>query len=74
MQCIYLNILLNLIISRLSQAHARFMFHDHVTVQDTIIAIILMEYSMESSLLGITTSLHASFSEDPTKEYINQGM
>ncbi|XP_047004946.1 DNA helicase MCM9-like isoform X1 [Schistocerca americana] len=55
---------------RLSQAHARLMFRETVTVQDAVIAIALMESSMQSAALisGMDT-LHTSFPDNPTMEY-----
>ncbi|XP_066994088.2 uncharacterized protein [Anabrus simplex] len=55
---------------RLAQAHARFMFRDQVTVQDAVVAVSLVESSMQSAaLLGGINALHTSFPEDPTQEY-----
>ncbi|XP_049790977.1 DNA helicase MCM9-like isoform X3 [Schistocerca nitens] len=55
---------------RLSQAHARLMFRETVTVQDAVIAIALMESSMQSAafISGMDT-LHTSFPDNPTMEY-----
>nr|CAD7455527.1 unnamed protein product [Timema tahoe] len=58
---------------RLSQAHAKFMFREEVTVQDAVMAILLVESSMMgSSLIGTANILHTSFPEDPVEEYQRQ--
>ncbi|KAJ3290970.1 DNA helicase mcm9 [Borealophlyctis nickersoniae] len=58
---------------RLSQAHARLCFKDEVGVRDAVIAVMLMEASMQSTALaGITSTLHASFPEDPDQDYFVQ--
>ncbi len=45
------------------------MCQDFVTVSDAIVAVILVEASMQSSaLMGITSSLHSSFPENPEEE------
>ncbi|XP_069133672.1 LOW QUALITY PROTEIN: DNA helicase MCM9-like [Argopecten irradians] len=55
---------------RLSQAHARLMFRDLVTVQDAVLAVTLMESSMQgAALLGGVNALHTSFPEDAEEEY-----
>ncbi|XP_060074064.1 DNA helicase MCM9-like [Ylistrum balloti] len=55
---------------RLSQAHARLMFRDTVTVQDAVLAVTLMESSMQgAALLGGVNALHTSFPEDAGEEY-----
>ncbi|XP_064653279.1 DNA helicase MCM9-like [Lineus longissimus] len=57
-------------IIRLSQAHARLMCHDEVTLQDAIVAVTLMESSMQgAALLGGVNALHTSFPNDPEAEY-----
>nr|CAD7261033.1 unnamed protein product [Timema shepardi] len=59
---------------RLSQAHAKFMFREEVTVQDAVMAILLVESSMVgSSLISTANILHTSFPEDPMEEYERQG-
>nr|XP_047132529.1 DNA helicase MCM9 [Hydra vulgaris] len=55
---------------RLSEAHARLMFHNEVTIQDAIVAVCIIENSMQNmSLLGGFDFLHVCFPEDPDKEY-----
>ncbi|KAJ3206112.1 hypothetical protein HDU82_004712 [Entophlyctis luteolus] len=58
---------------RLAQSHARLMFREHVTVQDAVTAIVLVEASMNStSLDGIQSPLHSAFPSDGfsgTQEY-----
>jgi DNA helicase MCM9 len=56
-------------IKRLAQAHARLMFRETVTIQDSVIAVLLMESSMyTSALLGVSSALHSRFPEDPGKK------
>nr|KAG5699161.1 hypothetical protein BaRGS_014460 [Batillaria attramentaria] len=58
---------------RLSQAHARLMFRDEVLVQDAVVAVTLMESSMQgAALLGGVNALHTAFPEDAEDEYIMQ--
>ncbi|GAB1600956.1 hypothetical protein Ahia01_000373800 [Argonauta hians] len=60
-------------IIRLSQAHARLMLRDVVTVQDAIVAVVLMESTMEgAALLGGVNALHAAFPDDPEEEHETQ--
>ncbi|KAK3600780.1 hypothetical protein CHS0354_009210, partial [Potamilus streckersoni] len=55
---------------RLSQAHARLMFRDEATVQDAVVAITLMESSMQgAALLGGVNALHTAFPHNPEEEY-----
>ncbi|KAL3842592.1 hypothetical protein ACJMK2_020586, partial [Sinanodonta woodiana] len=55
---------------RLSQAHARLMFRDEATVQDAVMAITLMESSMQgAALLGGVNALHTAFPHNPEEEY-----
>ena len=59
---------------RLSQAHARLMFREEVMVQDAVVAVSLVESSMQSSaLIGNIDALHTSFPSDPMEEYKVQG-
>jgi len=59
---------------RLSQAHARLMFREKVTVQDAIVAVSLVESSMQgSALIGGIDALHTSFPYNPMEEYRVQG-
>lgn len=50
------------------------MFREQVLVMDTIVAITLMECSLnKTSFFGSVNILHTSFPEDPEVEYSNQG-
>lgn len=61
-------------IHRLSQAHARLMFREKVTIQDAIVAVSLVESSMQgSALIGGIDALHTSFPYNPMEEYRVQG-
>ncbi|KAJ3033336.1 DNA helicase mcm9 [Rhizophlyctis rosea] len=58
---------------RLAQAHARLCFQSEVAVRDAVVAVILMEASMQSSALaGVTSTLHAAFPDDGEAEYLEQ--
>ncbi|KAH9495874.1 DNA helicase mcm9 [Bulinus truncatus] len=58
---------------RLAQAHARLLFHETVTVQDSVVAVTLMESSMQgAALLGGVNILHTSFPDDADTEYLKQ--
>ncbi|XP_077516230.1 uncharacterized protein LOC144126139 [Amblyomma americanum] len=58
---------------RLSQGHARLMFREEVGVQDAVVAVALMEVSMQSSaLVENVDALHTGFAKDPEEEYRNQ--
>jgi DNA helicase MCM9 len=64
---------------RLGQAHARLMMRSQVTVQDSIMAILVVEHSMMGVGLNLSTAnqttgcgggvLHASFHSDPDSHY-----
>lgn len=55
-------------------AHARLMLRGEVAVQDAVVAVSLMESSMQSSaLVENVDALHTGFAEDPEGEYRNQG-
>ncbi|XP_052272187.1 DNA helicase MCM9-like isoform X2 [Dreissena polymorpha] len=55
---------------RLSQAHARLMYRDQVTIQDAVVAVTLMESSMQgAALLGGVNALHTAFPANPEEEY-----
>lgn len=55
---------------RLAQAHARLMFRSTVSLQDSVIAVLLMDISSASSpLLGPVSVLRSKFSEQPDEEY-----
>eukprot|EP00038_Savillea_parva_P001903 m.108353 g.108353 ORF g.108353 m.108353 type:complete len:1026 (+) comp10655_c0_seq4:153-3230(+) len=58
---------------RIAQAHARLMFRDEVTVQDAVVAVTMMESSMQgAALLGASSPLHSAFPEDADAEYQRQ--
>lgn len=49
------------------------MFRDEVGVQDAVVAVALMEVSMQSSaLVENVDALHTGFAKDPEREYRNQ--
>ncbi|KAK8778506.1 hypothetical protein V5799_020153, partial [Amblyomma americanum] len=53
--------------------HARLMFREEVGVQDAVVAVALMEVSMQSSaLVENVDALHTGFAKDPEEEYRNQ--
>ncbi|XP_077994349.1 uncharacterized protein LOC144448073 [Glandiceps talaboti] len=55
---------------RLAQAHAKLMCHQEVTVMDAVVAVSIMESSMQgAALLGGINALHTSFPEQPEEEY-----
>ncbi|KYR01834.1 MCM family protein [Tieghemostelium lacteum] len=55
---------------RLSQAHARLMFRNVVEVQDAIVAIFMIESSVESScILSGLDAQHSIFPDDPDNDY-----
>ena len=55
---------------RLSEAHARLMFRDVVTIQDAIAAVTVVESSMQGgSLLPTGSILHSCFPKDADLEY-----
>ncbi|KAJ6244874.1 DNA helicase mcm9 [Anaeramoeba flamelloides] len=57
---------------RLSQAHARLMFRNIVTVQDALFSIIVVDSSTTTnSLLGFKNIIHSSFPKSPLKNYQN---
>ncbi|XP_072176158.1 uncharacterized protein [Diadema setosum] len=58
---------------RLAQAHARLMCQSEVRVQDAVVAVSVVESSMQgAALLGGVNALHTSFPEDPEDEYKKQ--
>ncbi|KAI9136480.1 mcm domain-containing protein [Paraphysoderma sedebokerense] len=59
---------------RLSQAHAKLMCRNEVEVRDAVVAVTMMEASMQgSSLFGASISaLHSAFPREPEKEYYFQ--
>jgi len=48
---------------RIAEAHARLMFREEVTIQDAVVAVCIMECSMQNTALlqGLTNPLHTSF-------------
>ncbi|KAG7999789.1 DNA helicase MCM9 [Nibea albiflora] len=57
-------------LSRLAEAHARLMYRATVTTEDAIMAVSVMECSMQGgALLGNVNALLTSFPADPDKEY-----
>ncbi|CAL1548313.1 unnamed protein product, partial [Lymnaea stagnalis] len=58
---------------RLAQGHARLLFRESVTVQDAVVAVTLMESSMQgAALLGGVNTLHTAFPENADSEYRHQ--
>ena len=56
---------------RISEAHARLMARDVVCSQDAIVAIMLVQSSLNAETLGgisQISALHQDFPEDPDKE------
>ncbi|XP_056437679.1 DNA helicase MCM9 [Gadus chalcogrammus] len=57
-------------LSRLAEAHAKLMFREQVTIEDAVVAVSVMECSMQGgALLGDANVLHTSFPEDPGQQY-----
>lgn len=57
---------------RLSQGHARFMFHSEVLVMDAVMAVALIESSMQGSAILLPTDIekqHATFPSQPMNDY-----
>ncbi|KAM4521747.1 DNA helicase MCM9 isoform 2-T4 [Odontesthes bonariensis] len=60
-------------LSRLAEAHARLMYRETVTVEDAVIAVSVMECSMQGgALLGNVNALLTSFPADPVQQYQTQ--
>ncbi|XP_068609856.1 DNA helicase MCM9 [Brachionichthys hirsutus] len=60
-------------LSRLAEAHARLMFRETVTVEDAVMAVCVMECSMQGgALLGNVHALLSSFPADPGQQYQTQ--
>lgn len=54
-------------------AHARLMMREEVTLQDAIVAVTVMECSMQgAALLGSVDTLHSSFPANADHEYTTQ--
>lgn len=55
-------------------AHSKLMYRSEVTLQDAVVAVTLMECSMQSSaLLGGVNVLHSAFPASAEDEYALQG-
>ncbi|XP_056150178.1 DNA helicase MCM9 [Lampris incognitus] len=60
-------------LSRLAEAHARLMYRQTVTIEDAVVAVSVMECSMQGgALLGNMNALHTSFPADPGQQYQTQ--
>nr|XP_046228947.1 DNA helicase MCM9 isoform X2 [Scatophagus argus] len=60
-------------LSRLAEAHARLMYRETVTIEDAVMAVSVMECSMQGgALLGNVNALLTSFPADPSKQYQTQ--
>lgn len=60
-------------LSRLAEAHAKLMYRDTVTIEDAIMAVSVMECSMQGgALLGSMNALLTSFPDDPVQQYRTQ--
>eukprot|EP00730_Choanoeca_flexa_P007830 TRINITY_DN12397_c3_g2_i1.p1 TRINITY_DN12397_c3_g2~~TRINITY_DN12397_c3_g2_i1.p1 ORF type:complete len:927 (+),score=270.91 TRINITY_DN12397_c3_g2_i1:144-2783(+) len=58
---------------RIAQAHARLMCHGEVSLVDAVVAVTVMESSMQgAALLGASSPLHSAFPSDPEAEYLRQ--
>nr|XP_022920401.1 DNA helicase MCM9-like isoform X4 [Onthophagus taurus] len=59
---------------RLAQAHAKLMFRDQVEVLDAIMAVILIEASIENgSVLNLELNIREKNFDDPEKDYLKVG-
>ncbi|XP_068433682.1 DNA helicase MCM9 isoform X2 [Clinocottus analis] len=57
-------------LSRLAEAHARLMYRQTVTIEDAVMAVSVMECSMQGgALLGNVNALLTSFPNDPGQQY-----
>ncbi|XP_068198706.1 DNA helicase MCM9 [Antennarius striatus] len=60
-------------LSRLAEAHAKLMFRETVTIEDAVMAVSVMECSMQGgALLGDVNALLTSFPADPVQQYQSQ--
>ncbi|KAM8831457.1 DNA helicase MCM9 isoform 2-T3 [Spinachia spinachia] len=60
-------------LSRLAEAHARLMYRQTVTIEDAVMAVSVMECSMQGgALLGNVNALLSSFPDDPCQQYLIQ--
>lgn len=58
---------------RLSQGHARLLFHESVQIIDAVMAVILVEIGMgyqEDSILNLDMNVHSSFPDDSINSYV----
>ena len=56
-------------------AHSKLMYRNEVALQDAVVAVTLMECSMQSSaLLGGVNVLHSAFPASAEEEYAAQGI
>lgn len=54
----------------IAQAHARLCARSCVTLQDAVMAVLILDSSMTgSSLMGWSNALHTHFPDDPDAEY-----
>ncbi|XP_044025413.1 DNA helicase MCM9 isoform X2 [Siniperca chuatsi] len=57
-------------LSRLAEAHARLMYRETATIEDAVMAVSVMECSMQgAALLGNVNALLTSFPADPGQQY-----
>ncbi|XP_067338365.1 DNA helicase MCM9 isoform X2 [Channa argus] len=60
-------------LSRLAEAHAKLMYRETVTIEDAVMAVSVMECSMQGgALLGNVNALLTSFPADPSEQYQTQ--
>ncbi|XP_077366495.1 DNA helicase MCM9 isoform X2 [Festucalex cinctus] len=60
-------------LSRLAEAHARLMYREIVTIEDAVMAVSVMECSMQGGgLLGSVNAVLTSFPDDPAQQYQTQ--
>ncbi|XP_061668405.1 DNA helicase MCM9 isoform X3 [Syngnathoides biaculeatus] len=60
-------------LSRLAEAHARLMYRETVTIEDAVMAVSVMECSMQGGgLLGSVNGVLTSFPDDPGQQYQTQ--
>ncbi|KAM9840772.1 DNA helicase MCM9 [Aulostomus maculatus] len=60
-------------LSRLAEAHARLMYRERVTTEDAVMAVSVMECSMQGGgLLGNVNAILTSFPADPGRQYQTQ--
>ncbi|CAH0553371.1 unnamed protein product [Brassicogethes aeneus] len=57
---------------RLSQGHAKLMYHSKVQIIDAVFAIILVDTAMENDgrLLNLNLNTHSTFSDNPMGDYL----